>query len=36
MKNPVAKHMRAFNKPAKHTDRKKAARRGYTKHRRNQ
>jgi hypothetical protein len=30
--NPVAKHCRAFNKAVVMTDRKKAARRGYVKH----
>ena len=33
MHNPVAKYQRRFNKAAKYTDRKKAAKRGYTKHR---
>ena len=32
MHNPVAKHARTFNKAAVHRDRKKAARRGATKH----
>jgi len=32
MKNPVAKHARTFNKAAVHMDRKKAAKRGSTKH----
>ena len=30
-KNPVAKHAKAFNKAQVHTDRKKAAKRGYIK-----
>jgi len=30
--NPVAKNCNKFNKPATHKDRKKAASRGYTKH----
>ena len=30
--NPVAKHLRQFNKAVKHTDRKKALKRGYQKH----
>jgi len=30
--NPVARHARAFNKAAVQVDRKKAARRGYRKH----
>jgi hypothetical protein len=32
MKNPVAKNIRKANKPAVHRDRKKAAKRGETKH----
>ena len=32
MHNPVAKHARSFNKAAVHRDRKKAAKRGATKH----
>ena len=31
--NPVAKHLRAFNRPAVQRDRKKDDRRGYEKHR---
>lgn len=31
--NPVAKNMEKFNKPATHTDRKKAQKRGRRKHR---
>ena len=31
-KNPVAKNMNKFNKPATHKDKKKDAKRGYTKH----
>ena len=30
--NLVAKHARQFNKSAVHTDRKKASKRGYRKH----
>ncbi len=30
--NPVAKNLNKFNKPATHKDRKKAASRGYVKH----
>ncbi len=30
--NPVAKNLNKFNKPATHKDRKKAASRGYYKH----
>ncbi|GEM_PF-1369122 len=30
-KNPVAKHAKSFNKAQVHTDRKKAAKRGYIK-----
>ena len=30
--NPVAKYARRFNRAATHTDRKKAVRRGYRKH----
>lgn len=33
-RNLVAKHARAFNKPTIQIDRKKAARKGYTKHKR--
>jgi hypothetical protein len=32
-RNPVAKHCRTFNRAARHHDRKKAAKRGYSKHR---
>ncbi len=32
LRNPVAKNCNKFNKPATHKDRKKAASRGYTKH----
>jgi hypothetical protein len=32
-RNPVAKHARQFNKAAVHVDRRAAAKRGYTKHR---
>lgn len=32
-KNPVAKHLRQFNKAVKFKDRKKALKRGYQKHR---
>ena len=32
MKNPVAKHARKFNKAAVHTDKKKAQKKGYVKH----
>ena len=35
MRNPVARQQRRFNRPATHTDRKKAAKRGYHKHRNN-
>ena len=31
-RNLVAKHARTFNKAATHRDRKKGAKRGYTKH----
>jgi hypothetical protein len=31
-RNPVAKNMNKFNKPATQTDRKKAAKKGYIKH----
>ena len=31
-RNPVAKNMNKFNKPATQTDRKKAAKKGYVKH----
>ncbi len=31
-RNPVAKNLNKFNKPATHKDRKKAASRGYRKH----
>jgi hypothetical protein len=31
-RNPVAKNLNKFNKPATHTDRKKDSKRGYTKH----
>lgn len=31
-RNPVAKNCNKFNKPATHKDRKKAASRGYRKH----
>lgn len=34
MKNPVAKFARKFNKAAVQKDRKKADKRGYTKHKR--
>jgi hypothetical protein len=34
VKNPVAKNLNRFNKPATQRDRKKAARRGYRKHKR--
>lgn len=30
--NPVAKNLRKFNKPSVQTDKKKDAKRGYTKH----
>lgn len=30
--NPVAKNCNKFNKPATHTDRKKALKKGYKKH----
>ena len=30
--NPVAKYLNKFNKPATHTDRKKADKRGHKKH----
>ena len=30
--NLVAKHLRTFNRSAVHTDRKRAAKRGYRKH----
>ena len=33
-RNPVAKHMRQFNKASTQVDRKAAAKRGYSKHRR--
>ena len=33
-RNPVAKNMNKFNKPATQTDRKKAAKKGYVKHNR--
>ena len=33
--NPVARHARAFNKAAVQVDRKKAAKRGHVKHKRN-
>ena len=33
-RNPVAKHARSFNKSAVFRDRKKAAKRGYVKHKR--
>ena len=33
IRNPVAKHCRTFNRAAVERDRKKAAKRGYTKHR---
>jgi len=33
MNNPVAKHARTYNKAVVHTDKKKAAKRGYNKHR---
>jgi hypothetical protein len=32
LRNPVAKNCNKFNKPATHKDRKKAASRGYVKH----
>ena len=32
-RSPVAKHCRTFNRAAVQRDRKKAAKRGYTKHR---
>ncbi len=32
-KNPVAKHQRQYNKAVVFRDRKKAAKRGYSKHR---
>ena len=32
LRNPVARHARAFNKSATMVDRKAAAKRGYTKH----
>lgn len=35
MFNPVAKHMRTFNKAARQIDRKKADKRGYSKHKKN-
>lgn len=31
--NPVAKNLNKFNKPVTHTDRKKAMKKGYVKHR---
>jgi|TARA_B100000745_G_scaffold30985_1_gene19518 hypothetical protein len=34
--NPVAKHMRTFNKCAVQTDRKKSLKKGYNKHKGNQ
>ena len=33
-RNPVARHCRQFNKAAVQKDRKKAAKRGYRKHKR--
>jgi hypothetical protein len=32
MRNPVAKHQRAFNKARIYKDRRKAVKRGYKKH----
>lgn len=34
MRNPVAKNLNRFNKPATHKDRKQAAKRGERKHKR--
>jgi hypothetical protein len=32
MRNPVAKNLEQFNRPATHSDRRKDQRRGYRKH----
>ena len=34
MKNPVAKNLNKYNKPATHRDRKKSQKGGYVKHKR--
>lgn len=36
MKNPVAKNLNKFNKPATHKDRKKSKKKGYNKHRKDE